>query len=1198
MALAGDKAMRDELDSIAEPDLASSPLNPKLPPKDPLFIASYRVLERIGEGGMGVVYRAEQREPIYRVVAIKIVKLGMDTHEVVARFEAERQALAMMNHPNVARIFEAGVTEDGRPYFVMEYVRGEPITGYCDQRKLSIRQRLELVIQACDAVQHAHQKAIIHRDIKPNNLLVTLQDQAPVVKVIDFGVAKALGHRLTEHTLHTEHGKLIGTPEYMSPEQAEISGVDIDIRSDIYSLGVVMYELLAGALPFDSQTLRTAKFDELRRIIREQEPPRPSQRLTTLHEEGTTAAAERGTDLISLHRALRSELEWMPLKAMNKDRAERYRSAAELADDVHNYLAGRPLIAGPHSQTYRLRKFVRKHRRGVALAAGVLLVIVGLVVALAVETRHAIDAMNVASAQTLNYRQAAERAEQAEQRAYRKMSEKLILVGDSQLRLDEINEAQQTYLQSLEIARGLNQPTAPLLARLYALDQRDLPLSGYYRKDQGVGGFAGAAHINSLALAPDGFTAATTEGDTAQPYVRIWDLRTGILSATFPENKRGGTYVSFSPDGRHLLAANFTGSVQLLDLRTRANLGTFAQHPSDVFCTRFSPSGQAAASGDLESNIDIWNPETFQEIQHFGADQQGIGILTYSPDGRMLLSGGRDGSIKLWDLAHRAFVREVAPTLNSQSNSQQINDIAFVSDDHRIVSACFDGTVRLWDLNNTEDSGTLLAKAGDRVWRVAVSPNGKFVASGEDNGVRLWDLEKPKPNEPIGNLEGQSGKCVGLAFSKDGRLLVASGEQSAVRVWQMADRDALANLPSEATCAAIDDEGIAAVGTRSGAIVLYDTFTCQRLRTLVAHRGQVRSICISPDGQRILSCGQDGVVKLWNLASGQAITTLSGHSQAATAIAFLSSTSAVSAGEDRTLRFWDLASARQIGMTDSPAVTSLAVSANGRTLLCGMVDGSVTLRPSSVGTPIWNLPGRASPIASVAFTPDGLRAMVATRDGEILSCDLARGTPDTLPGKPGPLCGIAMLSDSNTLWSAGQDGTLGLWDLGHRALLRTVPARYSLAAIALCPNGLRAVCLTKEGAARVLDFARPAAQEAFERRLPQARQILEKQPSDSAALAAFCEWLALRGEDLWASSLLEQARASGADISPLMLGRCYWRLGRLDAASREFAAAKQRREAAAQYLDLCLAALAQTPGAQSQPSSPATQPSSVVSASR
>lgn len=416
MALAGYRSLRDELDSTAQLDQTGKPPSLNLPPKDPEYIGYYRVLERIGEGGMGVVYRAEQREPIFRSVAIKVVKLGMDTHEVVARFEAERQALAMMNHPNVAKIFEAGVTDDGRPYFVMEYVPGEPVTGYCDQRKLSIRQRLQLFTQACDAVQHAHQKAIIHRDIKPNNLLVALQDQGPVVKVIDFGVAKAVGHRLTEHTLYTEHGKLIGTPEYMSPEQAEISGVDIDIRTDIYSLGVVLYELLAGALPFDSQTLRTAKFDELRRIIREQKPLRPSQRVTTLHEQGTTAATERGTDLLSLQRTLRGELEWIPLRAMHKDRAERYRSAAELADDIGNYLASRPLLAGPQSQIYLLRKFLGKHRRGVALTAAILLVFLGLVVALARETRQAIDARNAAAAQTLNYQDAARRAEQAERR--------------------------------------------------------------------------------------------------------------------------------------------------------------------------------------------------------------------------------------------------------------------------------------------------------------------------------------------------------------------------------------------------------------------------------------------------------------------------------------------------------------------------------------------------------------------------------------------------------------------------------------------------------------------------------------------------------------------------------------------------------------------------------------------------------------
>ena len=342
-------------------------------------IGPYKLLEKIGEGGMAVVYMAEQERPLRRRVALKIIKLGMDTRSVIARFEIEREALALMDHPNIAKVFDAGATETGRPYFVMELVRGVSITEYCDMNKLDTQERLALFIPVCHAVQHAHQKGIIHRDIKPSNIMVTLHDGIPVPKVIDFGIAKATNQRLTERTIFTRYAELIGTPEYMSPEQAEMSGLDIDTRTDIYSLGVVLYELLTGALPFDEGTLRSAALGEIQRIIREVEPPRPSTRLSALGERAKKIAESRRTDTAALTRRLRSELEWIPLKALRKDRTRRYRSVSELADDVQNYLKGRPLIAGPESTAYRLRKFLWRHRVPVGLTSAIVLALmVGL----------------------------------------------------------------------------------------------------------------------------------------------------------------------------------------------------------------------------------------------------------------------------------------------------------------------------------------------------------------------------------------------------------------------------------------------------------------------------------------------------------------------------------------------------------------------------------------------------------------------------------------------------------------------------------------------------------------------------------------------------------------------------------------------------------------------------------------------------
>jgi serine/threonine protein kinase/tetratricopeptide (TPR) repeat protein len=351
-------------------------------------IGPYRLIQMLGVGGMGEVWRAEQTEPLHRTVALKLIKAGMDTKAVVARFDSERQALALMEHPNIAKVFDAGATPEGRPYFVMEYVHGFPITDYCDKHRLTIKERLRLFVQVCEGVQHAHQKAIIHRDLKPSNVLVEEVDDKPVPKIIDFGLAKATGQRLTEMTMFTEAGAMLGTPDYMSPEQADRNERNIDTRTDVYSLGVILYELLVGALPFGSHELRAAGMEAMLQKIRQQEPPRPSTKLRSLGESAKDSAGKRREEPKSLERHLRGELDWITIKALEKDRTRRYGSPSDLAADIQRHLHYQTVLAGPPSATYRAHKFVRRHRFGVGVAVAAVVLLLGFATTMALQARR------------------------------------------------------------------------------------------------------------------------------------------------------------------------------------------------------------------------------------------------------------------------------------------------------------------------------------------------------------------------------------------------------------------------------------------------------------------------------------------------------------------------------------------------------------------------------------------------------------------------------------------------------------------------------------------------------------------------------------------------------------------------------------------------------------------------------------------
>ena len=459
-------------------------------------IGRYKLLEKIGEGGFGVVWMAEQEEPVRRRIALKIIKLGMDTKEVVARFEAERQALAMMDHPNIASVFDGGATDTGRPYFVMELVKGLPITDYCDTNKLSTQERLELFMQVCHAVQHAHQKGIIHRDLKPNNILVTVSDDRPLPKVIDFGVAKATQMRLTEKTMFTRLNLCVGTPTYMSPEQAGLGSLDVDTRSDIYSLGILLYELLTGRTPFDPEKILAAGYDAVMRFIREEEPPKPSTRLSALKPEELTVVAEKHhADPAKLERGMRGDLDWIVMKALEKDRRRRYETPDAFASDVARHLNNEPVTAVAPSTLYTLQKFIHRHKTGLAVGASLLLLLLG---GAAASTWQAVRATRAERAQSVLRQQAEEaRANERQLRLQAEAREK-IARADAFVRSGSLDEADTVMRTIPPLVDDMNAPGAAAI--YFSL--------GDWRARQGQWKEAATNYFKSLAGRPDDFEAS------------------------------------------------------------------------------------------------------------------------------------------------------------------------------------------------------------------------------------------------------------------------------------------------------------------------------------------------------------------------------------------------------------------------------------------------------------------------------------------------------------------------------------------------------------------------------------------------------------------------------------------------------------------------------------------------------------------
>jgi len=1021
-------------------------------------IGHYELLSLIGEGGMGLVYLAQQKEPVKRRVALKIIKPGMDTKQVVARFETERQTLALLEHPNIAHVFDAGTTAAGRPYFVMEYVKGTSITAYCDEHKLNIEQRLRLFEQVCEGIHHAHQKGIIHRDVKPSNILVSFQDDKPVPKIIDFGIAKAITQPPGDKTSYTEHGQLLGTPEYMSPEQAEMAYEEVDTRSDIYSLGVVLYELLAGVPPFDAARLREGGIDRIQKIICKEELRTPSARLTSLGDEARAIAERRKTQFITLTRRLHRELEWIPMKAMRKDRTRRYRSASELADDIQNYLTGSPLIAGPESTVYRARKFVRRHAGSVATVALVTLVVVlGLVTSIIMGCR-AERARQQEAASRIQVERALVRAENAERIAQEQRK-----LAEEQRKLTE--ERAEDYRRSLYCNRialaGVAYRDCDIGRLRELLDACPVDLRGWewyrlnYISDQAMMTLpADKERVYDLTFAPDGkrFISAGRDGT-----IRVWDAGGCTELMTLRGHEETVMSAIFSPDGKRIASVSRDKTIKVWDAQSGVELMTLTGDDGLFNPNRgpiaFSPDGKKIVSGGQNNAIKVWDADDGTELMTLSGHEDWLYCFAFSPDGKRLVSGSRDKTIRVWDVSTG---QQLMVLKGHQSG---IGEVAISPNGERIVSVSADKTAKVWDMATGNELITLHGHNG-MVGSVAFSPDGtRIVTGGESGAIKVWDAAS---GTELTTLLGHLRRVTGVAFSPDGKRIISGSYDGTIKMWEPGvDHTApliLEGRHSDKIDFSPDGKYIVTGGKGIG---IWDTATGNEVMTIDKAAG---AVSFSPDANRIASAdGND--IQVWDASSGKKLMTLSGHDDTIWSMSYSpDGTRIVSGGKDKTVRIWNAATGAEIstlrGHGDWPEypefspVSSVAFSPDGEHVVSGSYDYTVRIWNAETGAEAMTLDGHSYLVNDVAFGPDGKRFASVSSDGTIRVWDAATGSELlTLQGHDGEVISVAFSPDGKRIVSGSKDETVRIWDATTGIEVQRLSIGGSIWDVAFSPDG-------------------------------------------------------------------------------------------------------------------------------------------------
>ncbi len=1020
-------------------------------------IGRYKLLEKIGEGGWGVVYMAEQNEPVTRRVALKVVRLGMDSRQVIARFEVERQALALMNHENIAKVLDAGTTPTGRPYFVMELVRGIPITQYCDDNKLTTPQRLELFIDVCHAVQHAHQKGIIHRDIKPTNILVTMHDHKAVAKIIDFGIAKATQQKLTNKTLFTQFQQFIGTPAYMSPEQAQMSGLDLDTRTDIYSLGILLYELLTGKTPLDAKELSKADYDEMRRRIREEDPILPSTQLRTMADaEITTVAQRRHAEPARLNRLVQGELDWIVMKAIEKDRNRRYDTATELALDVRRYLDLEPVKAIAPSRLYQLSKLVRRHRGPCLAAAAVLLT---LIAGFSVSSWQAIRATRAetAAAQAADTaRQARHVAEEsaAEANRQRRVADAAAQELQQNLYASDMNVAQQFLAQdNISKVRELLAKHIPVDGEP---DHRGFEWRHLWDQSRGDELYVFQGHqegVGALSFSSDGRWLASIGGDQK---VFVWEIDRKELVRELSIPRQGSfrtVRVEFGLGDRYLVAGSVysrhrPNDLTIWDTTTWAKVASVPSMGFPVKFLREPPQMIGLSSGGFVRSGFL---EAADQLESVGSTIPATGSLrgySWSPDRRLLALRGEKTSV--WDFESGERLWEGKEADNRFAVASGFEFLASIP--RRYVQSVSELSLTLYAPDEKRSIEVERIQPG-YLHALEFSEDGNWLAAGGwDYLIHLW---RPESGRKIGVLKGQLDEVFALAFSSNNQTLASGGKDGRVYLWDVRSITPRPEFETIKVSSQNNPETQRVPRIRSREDLrnrvppdLYTHFASNNLDYFLPRSGRRRGEQIAPNGRFVADRVGEGKVEIWDLPKGKYRASVdvpeARHSYWREDYDFIGSTQLAysRAGE---MLLWDIIENREVSTGIQAQFEQYkGASADGRFLAVLPTDDEArivvwNLEEGKIQSELRGLNHRPS---SVVFSADDQLVAATGWDKRCFVWDVHSGAVvHELTGHKQGIASAAFSRDGRTFATSSPDGTIRLWHLETgREMLSFLPA--------------------------------------------------------------------------------------------------------------------------------------------------------------